>query len=82
MSKHQLLSNVVTNNNKSVSKKNLSNDINNNGDDNGYVINDKNYSTLLIRNALGGSNKNQLTALMSIPPHYSRRFYDDTTVKL
>ncbi|TIB38739.1 hypothetical protein E3P86_01476 [Wallemia ichthyophaga] len=50
--------------------------------DNQYIFNEANLSTLLIKNALGGAHENQVSALLSIPPPHSRRFFDDTTVSV
>ncbi|KAG9049523.1 hypothetical protein FS837_010003 [Tulasnella sp. UAMH 9824] len=41
---------------------------------------DKNVSTHLIRNALGGADENELHKLLSIPAPLSRRYRDDLTV--
>lgn len=41
---------------------------------------DKNIGTHLIRNALGGADKEKLGQLLSIPSPYSRRYRDDITV--
>lgn len=39
-----------------------------------FVVKDKNVATHLIRNALGGKNEEQVTALLTLPSPYSRRF--------
>ncbi|KAJ3073969.1 hypothetical protein HDU98_000193 [Podochytrium sp. JEL0797] len=43
---------------------------------------DTNAATCLIRNALGGSNEEKVSKLLSIPAPYSRRFRDDMTVNV
>ncbi|KAL8279307.1 hypothetical protein RQP46_008344 [Phenoliferia psychrophenolica] len=45
-----------------------------------YVFEDSNLSTHLIRNALGGAKREQVSALLSIPSPLSRRYRDDITV--
>ncbi|QWU87212.1 hypothetical protein CA3LBN_001477 [Candidozyma haemuli] len=48
---------------------------------NGFLLEDKNVSTHLIRNALSnGGSKEQLSMLISIPSPVSRRYRDDLTV--
>lgn len=45
-----------------------------------YVFEDGNIGTHLIRNALGGAKREQVSALLSIPAPLSRRYRDDITV--
>jgi len=45
-----------------------------------FTFEDKNLSTHLIRNALGGAETEQVKTLLSIPAPYSRRYRDDITV--
>ncbi|KAM0751610.1 protein serine/threonine phosphatase 2C [Meredithblackwellia eburnea MCA 4105] len=45
-----------------------------------YVFEDGNLGTHLIRNALGGAKREQVSALLSIPSPLSRRYRDDITV--
>lgn len=48
---------------------------------NGYLLQDENVSTHLIRNALSnGGNKDDVNLLVSIPSPLSRRYRDDLTV--
>ena len=69
----ELLQGIISDGSKSISD---------DGNDNQYVFNEPNLSTLLIKNALGGAHENQVSALLSIPPPHSRRFFDDTTVSV
>jgi pyruvate dehydrogenase phosphatase len=39
-----------------------------------FVVEDKNAATHLVRNALGGKNREMLSALLSLPSPYSRRY--------
>ena len=39
-----------------------------------FVVEDKNAATHLIRNALGGKNKDMICALLTLPSPYSRRY--------
>ena len=39
-----------------------------------FVVQDKNVATHLIRNALGGKNQEQVSALLTLPSPYSRRY--------
>ena len=39
-----------------------------------FTVKDKNVATHLIRNALGGQNEEQVTALLTLPSPYSRRY--------
>ncbi|KAI1923385.1 [Pyruvate dehydrogenase [acetyl-transferring]]-phosphatase 1, mitochondrial [Ophidiomyces ophidiicola] len=47
-----------------------------------FVIEDKNAATHLIRNALGGKDKDMMCALLTLPSPYSRRYRDDLTVQV
>ncbi|KAK3946321.1 protein serine/threonine phosphatase 2C [Diplogelasinospora grovesii] len=47
-----------------------------------FVVQDKNVATHLIRNALGGKNQEQVSALLTLPSPYSRRYRDDLTVQV
>ncbi|KAK0706549.1 phosphatase 2C-like domain-containing protein [Lasiosphaeria miniovina] len=47
-----------------------------------FVVKDKNVATHLIRNALGGKNQEQISALLTLPSPYSRRYRDDLTVQV
>ncbi|KAK3387032.1 protein phosphatase 2c [Podospora didyma] len=47
-----------------------------------FVVKDKNVATHLIRNALGGKNQEQVSALLTLPSPYSRRYRDDLTVQV
>jgi pyruvate dehydrogenase phosphatase len=44
------------------------------GGDQRFVVEDKNAATHLIRNALGGKDKDMVCALLSLPSPYSRRY--------
>lgn len=39
-----------------------------------FVVEDKNAATHLVRNALGGKNRDMVSALLSLPAPYSRRY--------
>jgi pyruvate dehydrogenase phosphatase len=47
-----------------------------------FVVEDKNVATHLVRNALGGKNQEQVSALLTLPSPYSRRYRDDLTVQV
>ncbi|PNS13963.1 hypothetical protein CAC42_6476 [Sphaceloma murrayae] len=47
-----------------------------------FVVEDKNAATHLVRNALGGKDKEMLSALLTLPSPYSRRYRDDLTVEV
>lgn len=47
-----------------------------------FVIEDKNAATHLVRNALGGKDQDQVSALLTLPPPHSRRYRDDLTVEV
>lgn len=60
-------------------------DISSNDASNGhrrFVVEDKNCATHLIRNALGGRDKDMVCALLTLPSPYSRRYRDDLTVEV
>jgi hypothetical protein len=39
-----------------------------------FVVEDKNVATHLVRNALGGRDQDQLSALLTLPSPFSRRY--------
>jgi len=43
-------------------------------DDDRFVVQDNNVATHLIRNALGGKNEEMVSALLTLPSPYSRRY--------
>ena len=47
-----------------------------------FVIEDKNAATHLVRNALGGRDRDMVCALLTLPSPYSRRYRDDLTVEV
>lgn len=47
-----------------------------------FVVEDKNAATHLVRNALGGKDKDMICALLTLPSPYSRRYRDDLTVEV
>ena len=47
-----------------------------------FVVEDKNAATHLVRNALGGKDRDMVCALLSLPSPYSRRYRDDLTVEV
>ncbi|KAK0386469.1 hypothetical protein NLU13_6304 [Sarocladium strictum] len=47
-----------------------------------FVVKDRNVATHLVRNALGGSNDEQVCALLTLPAPFSRRYRDDLTVQV
>ncbi|KAH0552876.1 hypothetical protein GP486_006925 [Trichoglossum hirsutum] len=47
-----------------------------------FVTEDKNAATHLVRNALGGRDRDMLCALLTLPSPYSRRYRDDLTVEV
>ncbi|KAI5784640.1 phosphatase 2C-like domain-containing protein [Geopyxis carbonaria] len=51
-------------------------------DDERFVCEDKNAATHVVRNALGGKNRDMLCALLTLPSPYSRRYRDDLTVEV
>lgn len=44
------------------------------GEDQRFVVEDKNVATHLVRNALGGKNSEMVCALLTLPSPYSRRY--------
>ncbi|KAK5127582.1 hypothetical protein LTR85_006922 [Meristemomyces frigidus] len=52
------------------------------GQDERFVVEDKNAATHLVRNALGGKDSDMLSALLTLPSPYSRRYRDDLTVQV
>ncbi|RFU34057.1 hypothetical protein B7463_g2291, partial [Scytalidium lignicola] len=52
------------------------------GKDDRFVVEDKNVATHLVRNALGGKDKDMVCALLTLPAPYSRRYRDDLTVEV
>lgn len=47
-----------------------------------FVVKDKNVATHLVRNALGGTNEDQMRALLTLPAPFARRYRDDLTVQV
>jgi pyruvate dehydrogenase phosphatase len=47
-----------------------------------FVVEDKNAATHLVRNAMGGKDKDMVCALLTLPAPYSRRYRDDVTVEV
>ncbi|KAJ5973855.1 hypothetical protein N7481_011065 [Penicillium waksmanii] len=47
-----------------------------------FVVEDKNAATHLVRNAMGGKDKDMVSALLTLPSPYSRRYRDDVTVEV
>ncbi|SPN98518.1 related to Type 2C Protein Phosphatase [Cephalotrichum gorgonifer] len=47
-----------------------------------FVVRDENAATHLVRNALGGKNAEQVSALLTLPSPFSRRYRDDLTVQV
>ena len=47
-----------------------------------FVVEDRNAATHLIRNALGGGDRDMVCALLTLPSPYSRRYRDDLTVEV
>ncbi|TKA27130.1 hypothetical protein B0A50_04467 [Salinomyces thailandicus] len=47
-----------------------------------FVVQDSNAATHLVRNALGGKDSEMLSALLTLPSPYSRRYRDDLTVQV
>ncbi|KAK0741712.1 phosphatase 2C-like domain-containing protein [Apiosordaria backusii] len=52
------------------------------GGNDGFVVEDLNAATHLVRNALGGKNREQVSALLTLPAPFSRRYRDDLTVQV
>jgi pyruvate dehydrogenase phosphatase len=44
------------------------------GENERFVVQDKNAATHLVRNALGGKDKDMVCALLTLPAPYSRRY--------
>jgi len=53
-----------------------------NAGDERFVVEDKNCATHLVRNALGGKDRDMFCALLTLPAPYSRRYRDDLTVEV
>ena len=53
-----------------------------NNDSERFTCEDKNAATHLVRNALGGRDRDMLCALLTLPSPYSRRYRDDLTVEV
>lgn len=47
-----------------------------------FIVQDKNAATHLVRNALGGKDQDMISALLTLPSPYSRRYRDDLTVEV
>ncbi|GAB7348233.1 hypothetical protein MBLNU459_g6228t1 [Dothideomycetes sp. NU459] len=47
-----------------------------------FAVQDKNAATHLVRNALGGKDQDTVSALLTLPSPYSRRYRDDLTVEV
>lgn len=47
-----------------------------------FAVEDKNAATHLVRNALGGKDRDMVSALLTLPSPYSRRYRDDLTVEV
>ncbi len=47
-----------------------------------FVVEDKNVATHLVRNALGGTDRDMVCALLPLLAPYSRRYRDDLTVEV
>ncbi|KAG6012633.1 hypothetical protein E4U54_007408, partial [Claviceps lovelessii] len=47
-----------------------------------FIVKDNNVATHLVRNALGGTNDEQVRALLTLPSPFSRRYRDDLTVQV
>ncbi|KKA30103.1 hypothetical protein TD95_003057 [Thielaviopsis punctulata] len=47
-----------------------------------FVVVDNNVATHLLRNALGGRNADQVSALLTLPAPFSRRYRDDLTIQV
>ena len=52
------------------------------GEDARFVVEDRNAATHLVRNALGGRDSDMLSALVTLPAPFSRRYRDDLTVQV
>ncbi|KAF7597475.1 hypothetical protein BBP40_003722 [Aspergillus hancockii] len=47
-----------------------------------FTVEDNNAATHLVRNAMGGKDKDMVCALLTLPSPYSRRYRDDVTVEV
>ncbi|PWY76422.1 protein phosphatase [Aspergillus sclerotioniger CBS 115572] len=47
-----------------------------------FTVEDNNAATHLVRNAMGGKDKEMVSALLTLPSPYSRRYRDDVTVEV
>ncbi|KAL8711560.1 MAG: hypothetical protein Q9220_003970 [cf. Caloplaca sp. 1 TL-2023] len=47
-----------------------------------FVFEDKNAATHLVRNALGGRDRDMVSGLLTLPSPFSRRYRDDLTVEV
>lgn len=47
-----------------------------------FVVEDNNVATHLVRNALGGADRDMVCSLLTLPSPYSRRYRDDLTVEV
>ncbi|PYH29676.1 type 2C protein phosphatase ptcF [Aspergillus neoniger CBS 115656] len=47
-----------------------------------FTVEDQNAATHLVRNAMGGKDKEMVSALLTLPSPYSRRYRDDVTVEV
>lgn len=47
-----------------------------------FVVEDNNAATHLVRNAMGGKDRDMVCALLTLPSPYSRRYRDDVTVEV
>lgn len=47
-----------------------------------FVVEDKNAATHLVRNALGGKDRDMVCALLTLPSPHARRYRDDMTVEV
>ncbi|KAI4235411.1 MAG: hypothetical protein L6R40_006453 [Gallowayella cf. fulva] len=47
-----------------------------------FVVEDKNAATHLVRNALGGKDRDMVCGLLTLPSPHSRRYRDDLTVEV
>lgn len=52
------------------------------GGDERFVVEDKNAATHLVRNALGGKDRDMVCGLLALPSPFSRRYRDDLTVEV
>lgn len=52
------------------------------GEGDAFSFEDGNLSTHLIRNALGGAKREQVSVLLSIPSPLSRRYRDDVSISM